>query len=104
MASVSARPSAVTNSIAAPSADAGEHAAASAQERVWYMLAALPERERSLLVMRLIENRSLEETARRLGTSEADALEIQFQALRHAGEIEATHAVRNEATDDVNPD
>ncbi len=57
-------------------------------ERVQYLLHALPERYAEVLTCRFLLNFTIRETAEKMGLTEANVKVLQFRALKRAAELE----------------
>jgi RNA polymerase sigma-70 factor, ECF subfamily len=60
----------------------------SAAEQLQRILRQLPERDREVLTCRFLLKLSVNETAQRMGVSEANVKTLQFRALRRAADLE----------------
>jgi len=61
----------------------------SAAEQLQRILQQLPERDREVLTCRFLLKLSVNETAQRMGVSEANVKTLQFRALRRAADLES---------------
>lgn len=71
-----------------PTEDVFLGANGSTAEQVQRILRQLPERDREVLTCRFLLNLSVNETAQRMGISEANVKTLQFRALRRAADLE----------------
>jgi RNA polymerase sigma-70 factor, ECF subfamily len=72
-----------------PTKDVFLGATDSAAEQLQRILQQLPERDREVLTCRFLLKLSVNETAQRMGVSEANVRTLQFRALRRAADLES---------------
>jgi RNA polymerase sigma-70 factor, ECF subfamily len=75
-----------------PTADVFLGANDSVAERLQHILQQLPERDREVLTCRFLLKLSVNETAQKMGISEANVKTLQFRALRRAVDLEPANA------------